>query len=83
MAATHGLQRLSLFGSDRSRAGGRVMRRALTLLPFTALLFILPFRDTVALRLVCLAAAAHSVSLPSRMSLTSSIRRARVNRAFL
>ena len=57
MAATHGSQRLSLYGSDRSRAGGRVMRRALTLLPFTALLFILPFRGTVALRMTCLAAA--------------------------
>ena len=57
MAATHGSQRLSLFGSDPSRAGGCVMRRALTLLPFMALLFILPFRGTVAIRLVCLAAA--------------------------
>jgi len=33
------------------------MRRALALLPFMALLFILPFRGTVALRMICLAAA--------------------------
>lgn len=33
------------------------MRRALTLLPFMALLFILPFRGTVAPRLICLAVA--------------------------
>lgn len=33
------------------------MKRTLTLLPFMVLLFILPFRGTVALRLVCLAAS--------------------------
>lgn len=57
MTLSHDSQRFNTSGSAGAHPRDRIVKAVLTLLPFMGLLFILPFRGTVALRLICFGAA--------------------------